>query len=382
MRSRATRATRPKSAGAIPDERAEAEAEANDVAPEPAPAEAVPPSPVKKGVTFALTMADDLFAATLCRVVDDPRMSIQNFPPPPDGYARASWRARVGAGPVAPALGLLATEAAHTKMAPDVAAARMVEALFSGGLNTCRMREDAQEAEDHVLDGRAIAALMVVHFCITHSASVAALRSSIHTHKLDMDEQRALWDALDAKEERWAGKPTMPPLETALWAVYRQPPGPVDATVAGELAWAIYEALRTRSPGDLTNELLESAFSMSEWAKTMRDDMPHEEAEPDLLAALVAAPHVKHEAKVLPDAEPAPSPLFVKQEAPLAAMAAAFAPPSWAPNPTSEVPSWAPSIVTAAPSTRAQNTRRDDNDFERQLREACLQTELRRRAAI
>lgn len=331
---------------------------------EAAPAPAPSPAPERKSVTFSLTMPDDLFVASLCRVVDDPRMSTENFPPPTDGYTRASWRARVGMGPVAPALGVAAAEAASGDMTPEKVAARMVEELFSGGLNACRWREGSEDVEDTVLDGRAVTALAVAHFCVNHSSSMATLRQNIHSFRLDDEEHRALWDALDPKNQRWPSDGPLPPLETTLWNVYKKPPGPVGAEALGELAWAVYEALRTRAAGDLVSDMLSSAFSMAEWSKTMRDEMPAAPVEERaMLEALASATPLPQIAVVAPLVDVQP---VIKEEAPPTFGAAA---PSWVPSPA------------AAPAAQSRFVGSGD-DFERQLREACFQTEMRRRAMI
>ena len=342
------------------------------------------PAPARKSVTFSITMPDDLFVATLCRVVDDPRMSTENFPPPADGYTRASWHARVTTGPVAPALGVVASEAANGALTPEQVAARMVEELFSGGLPACRWREGSEEVDHTVLDGRAVTALSVAHFCINHSASVATLRHNIHAFRLDQEEQRALWDALDPKNQRWASDGPLPPLETMLWNVYKQPPGPIGADTLGELAWAVYEALRMRAAGDLVSDMLASAYSMAEWSKTMRDEMPTAPVvERDMLEALVPQAHLVES-----------HPVAVKQEAPTFGAPTSLAPPpafctapSSAPPPTfgATTSSTPPPAVGAAPSWVPVQQPRfvgSGDDFERQLREACFQTEMRRRAMI
>lgn len=325
----------------------------------PDPKRAAPP-PVERAV-----MSDDLFAAALSRFAEDERMHPDNFPPPAHGYADRGWQQRAVGGPTAPALRAIVQEAAGAQdMSSADVAGRLVEQLFAMGLKDHRARPTDEDGA-MTLDGRALVAILITHFLASHCVSVETLR--LHMHTLDRDEQRALWDALDPKEQRWAGKPALPELETALWDMYSTPPGEVAPPIIGAVAGALYGALGGKGVGDMVDELLVAAFSLAEWSTTMRAEMAHVN-EDALLHALAAAPLAPLAVKAV-KAE-------VEEE-----VAATPAAPA-APAVMHATPSWAPaSVVRSAPlPSRAVDP--DEDEFERQLREACMATVMRRRQAI
>lgn len=352
-------AARPKSAGATPD----------DV---PVP---------KKQVTFEsrTDISDDLFVAILCRIVDDNRLAASIFPAPVDGYSRNSWLERVSSGPVEKALRTVAAEAQQegADENSELLAKRLVEELFANGMTEHRSRGNPEEDEFKALDGRAIAALLITHFLANHSASVASLRARMPA--LAADERRALWDALDSKEERWASRahatranPAPPrelwPLQHHMHTVFVQKPGPVQPQVLSDMAWAVHESLRGRQVGELASEMCADVYTISVWAKDdIGPDHPlPQESEQSLLDTIVA---------VTPRASQKTE--FTFEEAPVRMVFEE--PPPVKHEALAAVPSWAPAMSIAPQQTVIFGAH---DLFEQELRAACMQTETRRRQAI
>ena len=354
-------AARPKSAGAAVDD-------------------APPPEKPKRVVTFErTTMPDDLFAAAIARFAVDERMHIDNFPPPVHGYNPAGWVKRVLGSPIKQALRTVVCEAAASTMGPGDVASRLVEQLFALGLTEHRTRPTDDE-DATTMDGRAMMAIAITYFLMDHCKSAGMLRE--HMHKLDREEQRALWDALDPNEKKWAGKPGLPEMETALWDMYSTAPGDVSESIIGAVACAVHAKLGEKSVGDLVDELLTAVYSMAEWSKTMREEAPAVD-EATMLDALVTAPLRARQTPKVEAVEMAVCVPAVPTLGPEQPQDTAPPPPlplaaSWTPTAASVQEA----IVVGGGSRTAMVVDLDEDLFEAKLREACMQSATRRRQII
>lgn len=218
---------------------------------------------------------------------------------------------------------------------------------------------------------------------------------------LALDERRALWDALDSKEERWAGheyanrpSPAPPrdiwPLQNAMHAMIGQKPGPPQQQVLADAAGAIHEALRVKSVGDLANEVISDIFTLSVWAK--EDVGPVQtvtpESEQSLLDSIVAATprapvHVSNEFAIEAETpRPCEDLMSFTAEKLNSDEFMLDAPPAPKPVKTevlSSTPSWAPTSSISQESSRFDSC---EDELERALRIACKATEMRRRQKI
>ena len=261
-------------------------------------------------------------------------------------------------------------------------ASRLVEEMFARGMKDLRAR-GAPEDSERALDGRAVVALLITHFLADHSAAVVELRRRMPV--LSMEDQRELWNTLDSKEERWAspehiqrGSPDPPgqvwPLHSALHSLFSAPPGAVDPARLAEVAWAMHDALRSRTAGALADEILSDAFSLSEWSKTMAAeaalppiiDVPMMEARPPVRSeSMFAAVKTEKMAAAKPALDTADE---TKELAPDTA-------------PFAVAPSWAPTAAVVVQPAASYRTESMD-PFEAQLLAACRETERRRRQLI